>query len=279
MARASTERVPGRGAGPMSRSLPALLLVLAAAGGCESCLKRVPAESVEVLPYPTCEGVDPDLPGEVIREGFLRSGPGSLEQVAEHFEYRRRACHVVLTVRQDWVHGVSEVEVVFDTSFRPLRAWKRMTLPGIDSVVDIRRYELREDPATMTWQGEDGLRHFWFRGGAPEAVVGPGRGILSAWIKAHPELEVGDVVRAPVLDFRELVERVEEVALKREEDRDVPGLGVVRVYTVFGRESVFTDANGWVIGDLAGLRPDAILDTPAPPPMRTPGPPDPRGTP
>ncbi len=263
-----------------TRTRAAVLALVGLLGGCESCLKRVPADSVEELEYPTCEDGSDAAPGELLHAGHLRSGPGMLERVVERYEYRRRGCLVVLTVRQEWSHGVSEVEVVFDEAFRPLRAWKRMTLPGADEVKDVRRYELRSEPATMTWRGAEGLRHFWFRGGRPVAVIGPGRGVISAWIKSQPDLEVGATVRGSVLDFRDLVERVDEVALRRDRDRAVPGLGKVRVYTIYGRESIFADEDGWVVGDLAGLRPDAILDTPAPEPLRTPGPPaDPRGTP
>jgi hypothetical protein len=263
----------------MSSARAAVLALVGLLGGCEGCLKRVPAESVEALPYPTCEDGSDSGPGELLHADVLRSSPGTLEQVVEQYEYRRRGCLVVLTVRQEWARGVADVEVVFDAEWRPLRAWKRMTLPGVDDVVDVRRYELRTDPATMTWRGDEGLRHFWFRGGRPVAVVGPGHGMVSAWIKANPELDVGETVRGQVLDFRELVERVDEVALRRDADRAVPGLGTVRVYTISGRESVFTDEDGWVVGDLAGLRPDAILDTEAPAPLPTPEPPDPRGTP
>ncbi|MBC7174171.1 MAG: hypothetical protein H5U40_17135 [Polyangiaceae bacterium] len=214
----------------------------------------------------------------MIHAGHLRSGPGSLESVVERYEYRRRGCHIVLTVRQEWPRAVSDVEVVFDEEWRPLRAWKRMTVPGSE-VVDTRWYELRVDPAQMTWRGEEGLQHFWFRGGSPIAVVGPGRGVFSAWIQSEGGLEVGETVRGPVLDFRSLVERVKEVALRRDPDRDVPGLGRVQVYTVFGRESLYVDEDGWVVGDLGGLRPDAMLDTPPPAPLPSATPPDPRGTP
>jgi hypothetical protein len=218
--------------------------------------------------------------GEVIGEGHLRSGPGSLEQVVEHYEFRRRGCYITLTTRQEWTRGITDAEVIFDEAWRPIRAWKRMTVPGNDDVADVRRYELRTNPATLVWDGEEGLQRFWFRGGRPTAVMGPGRGVVSAWIKANPGLEVGQTVRAQLLDFRSLVERVEQIALRRDADRVVPELGGrVRVYTVFGRDTVFTDDEGWVIGDLAGLRPSSVLASPEPPALTSATPPDPVHTP
>ena len=117
----------------------------------------------------------------------------------------------------------------------------------------------------------------------PVAVVGPGRALIGAWIRQHLDLGAGETVRGPVLDFRRPAERIETVALRREDDAVMPDVagpeGRVRVYTVFGRESVFTDDEGNVLGDLAGLRPDALLDTPAPPALESDEPPDPVGTP
>ena len=63
------------------------------------------------------------------------------------------------------------------------------------------------------------------------------------------------------------------------EDLDVEGLGTVRVYTIFGRESVFTDEDGNVLGDLAGLRTHESLSTPEPPAQPRFGEPDPINTP
>lgn len=253
---------------------------------CEGCLKRPPVDRVDELAYPVCTGGQrpEDLPdGEVMLAGHLRAGPTHREAgLVERYELRRRDCHYVLTVRQEWAQQLADVEVVYDLEWKPLRVWKRLTMPGStesDGEADIRLYELRNTPATMTRRSSEGLEHYSFRGGRPVAVLGPGRGLVSAWILAH-ELEVGDVVRGPVLDFRGMVEKVEEVALRRDADRDVPELGgMVRVYTVYGRESVFTDDDGRVIGDLAGLRLSETLDTPEPAPRRVYGEPDPVHTP
>jgi len=200
--------------------------------------------------------------------------------VVERYTIRKRACLYVVTVRQEWPLGTADVEVIYDEAWRPLRAWKRMTLPTPDGhLEDIRLYELRTDPVTMVRRSEDGVEEFTLRGPRPIAVIGPGRGLVGAWVRAA-QPAIGETVRGPVLDFREMLERIDTVALKREEDREVPELGgAIRVYTVFGRESVFLDDRLDVVGDLAGLRPDAVLSSPPPPPQPTFGAPDPVHTP
>ncbi|MCA9535393.1 MAG: hypothetical protein KC593_16985 [Myxococcales bacterium] len=281
--------------GPTRTQQPSWLLFSFAAlvtlvvGGCEGCLKRPPASSVERLPYPSCPGLDELPEGQVLASGHLRSGPDMRDRaVVERWELRERACLRVMTVRQEWPMGISDVEVVFDEHYQPLRVWKRMSMPRPPAgqrapTPDIRLYELRTSPATLTRTSEDGREYFTFRGGRPVAVVGPGRALLGAWIRQHLDLTVGETVRGPVLDFRRPAERVETVALRREADALMPdvagGDGHVRVYTVFGRESVFTDDEGNVLGDLAGLRPHARLTTPEPPALPSDEPPDPVGTP
>ena len=104
-----------------------------------------------------------------------------------------------------------------------------------------------------------------------------GDGIDHASVR-QARLEVGQTTHAVMLNFRGAPEIARE-PLRRDPDRDVPELGGrVRVYTVFGRESVYTDDEGWVLGDVAGLRPDAVLKTP-PPPAVPPLPMDPVHTP
>jgi len=202
------------------------------------------------------------------------------EPVVERYEVRKRDCLYVITVRQEWARQVTDVEAVFDDQWRPLRMWKRMTVPGEeDETEDIRLYELRNDPPTMTERRGDEVVHREIRGEPPIAVVGPGRAILTAWIHAAG-LEVGETTRGPVLDFRELYENIDEVALRRDPARDEASLGgSVEVYTVFGRESVFTDEDSWIRGDLAGLRESESLDTPEPEPVPMHAPLDPVGTP
>jgi len=182
--------------------------------------------------------------------------------------------------------------VRYDASLAPLWAWKRMTIAGSkreDGNADTRRYELRtgdvfikrRDPA-----GEVTLQKLLPGGRAPipegaklGALVGPGRGIITAWLQ-RAKLPVGAKTHELVLDFRDMVESLEEGLLERNEDRLEPSLGrTVRVYTFFGRETVFADENDVVVGDLAGLRPSDSLSTPEPPSLPAYGGPDPEHTP
>lgn len=254
--------------------------------GCEGCLRRQPRDHVEVLPYPTC----PDGttgPVRVLAEETLRAGTGHpTPELVEHYRLEERGCLRVLTVRQSWSRQVDDVEVVYDASYRPLRAWKRMTVPAAGArrgLVDVRRYELRVTPATMTLRDAEGVRHYAFRGGTGvTAVLGPGRGVVLPWLRALEARGAlptpGSTVRETTLDVRELVERVEPIALRREDDADVPGLGRVEVYTVYGRESVFV-RDGRVVGDLLGLRPASRVQAPMPPPVPMDEAPDPVNTP
>lgn len=253
------------------------LLTLAA--GCRR--KHVPVARATELPYPACPA-GPLPVGETLAEGSLRAAPNALEpDVTERFTLVRRDCLTVFTTRQDWHMNVSEVEVVFDARGVPLRAWKRMTIPGArDGAADIRRYELRTPEVVITRTAPDHPRGFeLLRGGTPSAVIGPGRGLLTVWIqRAH--LAVGQRVRETVLDMRELVEKIRPVTLRREPDMVHPDFGRrVRVYTVYGRETVFTDDNDVVIGDLGGLRPADRVPGPAPAPLPVPDPADPVHTP
>jgi hypothetical protein len=244
--------------------------------------KHLPVSSVPQLPYPQC-GPGALPVGDVLAEGHLRSGPFSVEQlIDEHFSLRQRDCLLVLTVRQEWPLGVADVEVVYDRSWLPLRAWKRMTLPGVrraDGMADIRRYELRTPSITITRLSNGARSYEILRGDRPTVVLGPGRGLLTAWIRrAH--LGVGGRVREVALDIREALEVVRPVTLRREPDQYMAEYGrSLRVYTVYGRESVFVDEHDVVVGDLAGLRQDAVLHTPAPPPLPLYGAPDPVNTP
>ncbi len=247
--------------------------------GCDSCLKAVEVDSIPELPYPDC-GHGPLPEGEVLARGDLRAQPGMLEaNVVEHWELRQRDCLRVMTIRQEWPLGIADVEIIYDEEWTPIRAWKRMTLPGEQEFADIRRYEMREIPATMKQQTPDGeIVRKLLRGSRPLAIVAPGRGMLVPWIwRAH--LEVGEVSRVPVLDIRGL-ERISDVSLRRDEDRFEPTLNrTVRVYSAFGRESVFADEHDVVIGDLLGMRPVDTIDAPMPEVLASPSPPDPVGTP
>jgi len=203
--------------------------------------------------------------------------------VTERFDFVHRDCLRVLTVRQEWPLNISEVEVVYDAHLLPLRAWKRMSLPGAPdpaAVEDIRAYELRTPEVGITRRsGRSPVRYERLRGGRPTVVLGPGRGLLTAWIQ-RAQLPVGGRSRELALDMRASLEVVRPVTLRREPDMIPPAFGRrVRVYTYYGRESVFADDNNVVVGDLAGMLPDALAQTPPPPVLSTPTPPDPVHTP
>lgn len=252
--------------------------------------KHVREQSVAELPYPGCEAGAPARALEVA----YRSGKGSLERdVTERFELSRDACgQLVATTHQEWRLSVDDVEVVFDREGLPLRAWKRMTIPGSsrpDGHADVRRYELRTPEVTIKRRTAEGEIIFerllpggrakaeGVHGTRPTAVVGPGRGLMTVWLQ-RVKLPVGGKAREWVLDFREMVEKVQLATLVRDADRFDPGLNRnVRVYTLYGRESVFADERDVVIGDLGGLvRDEALEGRPfahrfgAPDPVRTP---------
>lgn len=254
-------------------------LALSPLAGCKR--KRVAVDRAPELPYPSCDGGDAGE-GRLLASGHLRAGPLSVERnVVERFELRVRDCLRVMTVRQEWPLNTSDLEVVYDASLRPLRAWKRMALPGASTPPDIRRYELRAPEVYVTRRGPDGaLTHERLRGGRPTVVLGPGRGLVTAWLQ-RARLPVGGRVRELALDARDLMESVRPVTLRREPDMVHPDYHRrVRVYTLYGRESVFADDDDVVIGDLAGMRPDALLrGFPAPPPVPSAGPLDTRSTP
>jgi hypothetical protein len=275
---------------------PALVVFLVLLGGCRR--QHFPGEPGSDQPYPVCLKDDGGAPlletvpfpffGQVHPEGEtyqrLRLPDPLLERmVLEQYQLQRRGSCWRLTVRQEWVRQATDVEVIFDEALVPLRAWKRMTIPGSnrdDGHAEIRRYDLRDDPITIKSRTAKGqVTYEVLRGGHPKALIGPGRGILSMWIR-RAKLAVGTKVREPVLDFREPIEKIRDVTLKREPDRWEPSLNrTVRVYTIYGSEAVFTDDTDAVVGDLAGLRPSAIFDSPEPPLAPLFGEPDPIHTP
>ncbi|MFO0678700.1 MAG: hypothetical protein U0169_19365 [Polyangiaceae bacterium] len=283
-------------------------LVLALAAMAEVGCKRrhVEVATAPEFPYPTCVdggalpgpyvafpfalGFVPDagasgrVPSDLSVRGRLRLADPIVERgMIEKFEVRRDACLWTVSVRQEWSRQSTDVEAVFDETFTPIRVWKRMTIPGSsrpDGHGEIRRYEFRGPEVSIKAKRADGTEHLEvLKGAVPKAVIGPGRALLTMWMK-RAKLAVGDKVREPVLDFREMVEVIQPVTLKREPDREEPSLGRrVRVYTIYGREPVFTDDDDVVLGDLAGLRPSETLTTPEPTPAPMFGVPDPVHTP
>jgi hypothetical protein len=268
----------------------AISLLLSLGSGCRR--KHVPVDAVPELGYPQCgdAGVEE---GVAVARGHVRAGPLSNEKnVSERFELRRTACGYKFESRQEWPLAISDVEIRYDAGFAPLWAWKRLTIAGsprADGNADIRRYELRTGEVFIKHRdakGEVTLQKL-LPGGrmkVPEgarvgAIVGPGRGVITAWLKKE-RLPVGGKTAELVLDFRDMVESLEMGTLERHADMVEPSLGrSVRVYTFFGKETVFADDDDVVIGDLAGMRPSESLSTPEPPPLPTYGGPDPRHTP
>lgn len=258
----------------------ALLVVLAlCAASCSKCEgSRRPVASLPDLGYPTCDG-QPLPEGERVGGGLLRSGPTMREHdVVERFELRRRGCVTVARVEQEWPLGTADVDVVYDQDLRPLRVWKQTTMPDASGPLghrDVRVYELRTTPIGLTRRTPTGeLERFELRGARPEAVIGPGRGLLSIWLRrAH--LDVGGRVRQPVLDVREPIAVIRDVTLERLPDQGVEGIGRVRVYTIYGSEPIFADEDDVVVGDMFGLRPADSLPGPTPDPMPDRGPIDP----
>jgi hypothetical protein len=199
--------------------------------------------------------------------------------VVERFEIRDHGACRTIQMSQEWPLGTSDVHVVFDREGLPLRVWRLTTLPderGRDSHRDLRVYDLANAAEVLlARRGPNGLREgVAIRGPRPRAVIGPGRGLLTAWIQ-RTDLGVGERVRESVLDVREPLALVRDVTLERQPDREVGDLGRVRVYTIYGREPVYTDDEGVVVGDMFGLRRADAVPGPIPDPLPDPGPIDP----
>lgn len=271
----------------------AAALVSLAAGGTGCHRKHVPVEAVPELAYPVCGDAGTDDRGTPVGEGTLRSGPVSNEQnVIERFELDRTACGYAYHGRQEWPLDISDVEIRYDASLTPIWAWKRMTIAGsqrADGNADIRRYEMRTgelfikrrdaEGRTTTEKLLPGGRMNAPQGARVGAVIAPGRGSITAWLK-RAKLPVGGRTEELVLDFRPMIESLEVGTLQRQPDQFEPDYGKkVRVYTFFGRETVFADDSDVVIGDLAGMRPAALVKTPEPEPLPTYGGADPVHTP
>ena len=245
---------------------------------------RERAESGVELGYPDC-GAEELPEGERVADGTLRAGPVMLDSsLVERFEVRRRGCVTVFSGEQDWSHGSTDLDVVYDSeTLLPLRAWKRVLSPGpqpLEERVVTRRFELRSERVALSQRSGAGpLEHWWIRGRRPSVVLGPGRGLLTMWLR-RARLAVGGRTREAVLDIRESMEVVRDVSLLRLADRFVPALGrSVRVYTIYGREPFFADDDDVVVGDLMGLVPAARVDAPLPAPVIEPSPADPVHTP
>lgn len=214
----------------------------------------------------------------------MRSGRTSLERdVVERYELRARDCLVVGTSRQAWRMAITDVEVVYDRALVPLRAWRRITVPGVrrsDGFPEVRRYELRTPEVGVTRRHADGsVDHEVLRGSRPAVVLTTGRGLFTVWLR-RARLRPGQSVREWALDLREPLEHLRPVTLHRGQDLYLPWYGRrARVYSIYGRETFFADDTDRVFGDLAGLRPEGLADAPEPPVWPEYGPPDPVHTP
>lgn len=250
-------------------------------GACKR--QHYPLERAEEVPYPTC----PDgshTQREIVADRALRSGRADTRQpIYERFRIEKRGCLWAVVVRQEWAVQLADAEVIYDDTLVPVRAWRRLTLPATkrsDGNADIKRFEMRLPDVTIKHRDQDKpIALEALRGsGKPRAVIGPGRGLLSMWLR-RAKLAPGDKVKEPVLDFRG-VERIDDTSLVRRPDQHVPELGrTVRVYTFLGRETVFADEDDIVVGDLAGLVPLDRSSAPPPPEMPTYGGADPVNTP
>jgi hypothetical protein len=269
----------------------AFVSLLAGVAGCHR--KHVPVEAAPELGYPACGDAGADEHGTTVAAGRLRSGPHSNEQnVVERFELDRTACGYAYHARQEWPLDISDVEIRYDANLTPTWAWKRMTIAFSqreDGNADIRRYEMRTGDVFIKRRAADGRTTMekLLPGGrmtAPQgarvgAVIAPGRGSITAWLK-RAKLPVGGKTDELVLDFRPMIESLEVGTLQRLPDQFEPDYGKnVRVYTFFGRETVFADESDVVIGDLAGMRPADLVKTPEPEPLPTYGGADPVHTP
>jgi hypothetical protein len=281
----------GRDARRRAYGVVVTALVASAVSACKH--KHVAVDAVPELGYPACGDGGADE-GLEIAHGRLRAGPLSHEQnVVEQFSLRRTPCGYAFRSRQEWPLDISDVEIRYDEALTPIWAWKRMTLAGSrrdDGDADIRRYELRTGDVFIK-RRRDSVGEVSFErllpggrmkvpaGARVGAVLAPGRGALTAWIK-RSKLAVGGKVYDLVLDFRPMVEKLELGSLERNPDQYEPAFGRnVRVYTFFGQETVFADDDDAVIGDLAGMRPSSTLTSPEPAPLPAFGGPDPAHSP
>ena len=276
---------------PGWRRAVGVALALVCLAGCKR--RHVPVDSVPELGFPACGDSGVDEEGTVVGQGHLRAGPTAADQnVAERFELRRTSCGYTFQSRQEWPLAISDMEVRFDAALTPIWAWKRLTIAGAkreDGNADTRRYDLRTGDVFIKRRDAEGVltlekllpggRMDVPSGAKVGAVVGSGRGIITAWLQRE-KLPVGGKTKELVLDFRDMIEQLEEGTVERNPDLYEPSLGkTVRAYTFFGKETVFADEYDVVIGDLAGMRPSDSLKTPDLPPLPMYGTPDPVHTP
>jgi hypothetical protein len=263
------------------RTWPATAASCAALLMASACIE-MPRERVETLAdrgYPTCPG-DATLAQVEPVQRELRAGPVMTEQsVVETFSLTADHCLVVYTGHEEWAMGATDLEIVYDADRRPLRAYRRATAPGPHAPsarTDVRVFDLRGPHVELMRRAPLGeIERLVYRAASPGVIIATGRGALTPWIQ-RSHLSVGGRVRESALDIRERIEIVRDVTLRREEDRDDSRIGHVRVYTIYGREPIYTDDHDVIIGDMMGLVPASLVDRPRDPPVLTDGPPTPR---
>jgi len=122
----------------------------------------------------------------------------------ERFEIRRRDCLVVATARIETEFELTDLEIVYDASGKPLRVWRRNTFavtPDADGNPDIALYELRGAIPTLIHRKPNGsVEYQTLAGGRPTAVISLSRSLLTPWIQSS-DLEVGESVHDTVIDL------------------------------------------------------------------------------
>ena len=243
---------------PRARALGVSVLTACALVACQP--KHIEVGEEPELDYPTCTSLDQDgsAPSGTLTVGALQGTEGMIERgLVERYEIRKMSCGFRFRSAQRWGGGHTEVEMIYDPNWKPLRAWRRMSAPGPRNTerLDVRRYELRTPEPRIRKVTTDGVLGFeHLRGKFPQVFVAPSRASIVVWVR-KARLEAGQKERVPALDFREPLEKMRDVTLKREADRYQPEFGRnVRVYTLYGREAYFFDEENNLLGDLAGVR-------------------------
>jgi hypothetical protein len=231
------------------------LLLLAASvlgAGCEGCMRRVPASQVDLADWPACATTPPD---ERLVARELVAGPIMREQtVVERYSIARHGECLVGRVFLRWMLGDTALEVVWDRELNPVAAYKRMSYPGEPERFEERGYRMSDTESVMVRVATHEVERFRFRGARPTAVVPTGRGLFSVLFRRHLGLEVGESARESVIDLRRLVERIEPGNVRRDPARDHEFTDEpLLTFTFMGRDTIFVDSRGFVMGDLAGL--------------------------
>lgn len=243
----------------LSARLALLLLTLTLIGGCESCLKRVPVEGgVELGALPACAMEEE---GEELIRRSLVAGPDALEKTIEEVYriYRRGGC-IVGESYVSWRMGDISQIIVWDAeTLDPIVGVKRSGFLDAALPPDERAYRIGGEERLMVRIGPDAVERFYFRGPEPHGVIPSGRGLFSILAMRASGLSEGEILSLSVLDLRRLTERVVPGSVRRDPLRSKNRVeGEVGTFSVMGRDTVFTDKDGFVIADLAGLIPGEI---------------------